>query len=417
VSQALTVLVFVAQQAEPAGPIQPLAQVGDRTTLKDAQLASQLASPSKSVGHAPEKSTAAPSGDIPAALSSDGKSALVTPMAALASVMATYWQQQHQQLQQHQQQQQAPAAGAAASTPVADPAATAAAAAALGLGFPVFPSGFSMPFYPPSSVFLPPGTSQPFPGMFPLHAMGVPSMFPPAGFPFALPPASLPAAAAAGTSSASASASAPAVPQVRKPLTDSTARSSSPQSTASSASGKSPLLSAVSLAAESVPASAGLSPLLARDRLGKLSPKSTQGSDFKALTAPALSDNSSESSAGSAGSAETPRSAAAGSGSGKRTFACPMTECGEVLSTRLALKRHLKRHSQDRPYACPHPGCRKRFPESSTLKRHIRIHTGNKPFKCRFKNCSKAFADATNLSRHEMTHTGEKPYKVCLHAI
>ncbi|XP_041372535.1 uncharacterized protein LOC121385813 [Gigantopelta aegis] len=88
---------------------------------------------------------------------------------------------------------------------------------------------------------------------------------------------------------------------------------------------------------------------------------------------------------------------------------CPY--CKKGLSSREALRTHLRTHTGERPYQCE--DCGKSFSDCSVFRRHQRIHTGEKPYVCDI--CGKAFNQSTSLESHKRTHTGTKKYtcEVC----
>lgn len=87
-----------------------------------------------------------------------------------------------------------------------------------------------------------------------------------------------------------------------------------------------------------------------------------------------------------------------------RMFLCPFENCGMEFNTKFSMKRHQKKHTNQRPFSCEWPSCRKSFAEKSTLERHLRTHTGDRPYKCPATGCRRSFADRTNVRRHVLTH-------------
>ncbi|CAN0070779.1 unnamed protein product [Lampetra fluviatilis] len=91
-----------------------------------------------------------------------------------------------------------------------------------------------------------------------------------------------------------------------------------------------------------------------------------------------------------------------------RTFRC--TACGRECSTRQALYRHVKTHTNEKPYICSQCGHQTRL--KASLDMHMRTHTGEKPFQCEL--CPYSSSDASCLRRHKRTHASEKPHNCTL---
>ena len=87
---------------------------------------------------------------------------------------------------------------------------------------------------------------------------------------------------------------------------------------------------------------------------------------------------------------------------------CPVTSCGQWLSTRHCLKTHLRRHSGEKPWICPEEDCQSRFRQRSNMERHRRGHIARQPFACPFEACGKGFATQRGYKEHMKMHTGGK---------
>lgn len=81
--------------------------------------------------------------------------------------------------------------------------------------------------------------------------------------------------------------------------------------------------------------------------------------------------------------------------------------CGQVLTTRSSLLRHVRGHASMPSYLCD--TCGKKFIHKSKLKRHKKLHTGEKPYVCSY--CKRGFALKDTLLDHIRTHTKERPFK------
>uniref|UniRef100_A0A6J0TZT0 Transcriptional repressor CTCFL n=1 Tax=Pogona vitticeps TaxID=103695 RepID=A0A6J0TZT0_9SAUR len=85
---------------------------------------------------------------------------------------------------------------------------------------------------------------------------------------------------------------------------------------------------------------------------------------------------------------------------------CPF--CTFTSFSIAGLRRHMKKHSEERPHMCHL--CLKAFRTVSLLRNHVNTHTGTKPHKC--GECDMAFVTSGELSRHRRyKHTLEKPFK------
>jgi uncharacterized C2H2 Zn-finger protein len=100
----------------------------------------------------------------------------------------------------------------------------------------------------------------------------------------------------------------------------------------------------------------------------------------------------------------------AGEATGGKRASCSFPGCGASFNRQFSLKRHMKKHDQNRSFQCPFTQCGKLFAEKSTLTRHERTHTGERPYVCQLPNCGMSFADRTNIRRHQKSHVGWKPF-------
>lgn len=83
---------------------------------------------------------------------------------------------------------------------------------------------------------------------------------------------------------------------------------------------------------------------------------------------------------------------------GKDRYTCKY--CGKVFPRSANLTRHLRTHTGEQPYKCQY--CDRSFSISSNLQRHVRnIHNKEKPFRCHL--CDRCFGQQTNLDRHLYT--------------
>ncbi|MBN3271378.1 ZN208 protein, partial [Polyodon spathula] len=76
------------------------------------------------------------------------------------------------------------------------------------------------------------------------------------------------------------------------------------------------------------------------------------------------------------------------------TFECIV--CQKMFSNPMAMKNHLRIHTQKKPYLCPE--CGKAFRLSSALQDHQKLHVGDVPHRC--QGCGKGFPSGRSLRRH-----------------
>ena len=92
---------------------------------------------------------------------------------------------------------------------------------------------------------------------------------------------------------------------------------------------------------------------------------------------------------------------------GLKPYMC--SNCGKDFSTKIHLKRHMKRHAGTKNYQCTF--CDYKSVESSVIKKHIRaVHEKERPYVCPI--CNKCFGQTSHLKTHiSGVHEGKQPIK------
>lgn len=76
---------------------------------------------------------------------------------------------------------------------------------------------------------------------------------------------------------------------------------------------------------------------------------------------------------------------------------CPT--CGQVFTSNLAMKSHMKRTHAEKTFLCDFEGCTQRYSENYRLQLHIKYtHLGIKEHECQI--CNKLFNSRDKLKRH-----------------
>lgn len=88
------------------------------------------------------------------------------------------------------------------------------------------------------------------------------------------------------------------------------------------------------------------------------------------------------------------------SGQKKRRTKFECTVCEEVFKKAADLRKHAKKHVENRPFACEE--CGKTFVKRKNLTAHALVHVELKPFEC--PECSKCFAIQHRLKAHMELH-------------
>ena len=84
-------------------------------------------------------------------------------------------------------------------------------------------------------------------------------------------------------------------------------------------------------------------------------------------------------------------------------------QCGRVLSSKVALHKHVRLHSGRKLFSCTL--CSEIFPDSRSLTRHGRLHRNGEIYIC--PQCNEGFAYRFGLTQHlQMVHSRIKPF-VC----
>lgn len=88
-----------------------------------------------------------------------------------------------------------------------------------------------------------------------------------------------------------------------------------------------------------------------------------------------------------------------------RQYPCDL--CNVAFKAPFQLKRHNRKHTQERNYACTY--CEKRFIDKATLDRHFVVHFRERNVECKF--CGKRFQSNLGLQNHVGIHTLERKFK------
>lgn len=98
----------------------------------------------------------------------------------------------------------------------------------------------------------------------------------------------------------------------------------------------------------------------------------------------------------------------------KKSFICPLPDCGKPFKTKFSLNRHSLVHDAEKRCVCP--VCSKKFTLPQNLKEHMNTHTQEKPFVCGVGGCKQRFRQSGKLSLHRRTHPEYKMKKYHLGA-
>ncbi|XP_076063981.1 uncharacterized protein LOC143038542 isoform X2 [Oratosquilla oratoria] len=78
--------------------------------------------------------------------------------------------------------------------------------------------------------------------------------------------------------------------------------------------------------------------------------------------------------------------------------------CGQTFKTGKILRTHIAIvHCEDKPFRCHLQGCTHAFKTKGSLKRHQRRHTDERPFEC--MDCGRCFRESGSLLRHQQSRT------------
>ena len=80
------------------------------------------------------------------------------------------------------------------------------------------------------------------------------------------------------------------------------------------------------------------------------------------------------------------------------------TVCPKSFRLKDCLRKHMKRHNNERTHFCD--TCGKGFYDKKSLREHFRIHSGEKPYKCQY--CDYRCAQKGNLDKHMKIHSDVK---------
>lgn len=90
-------------------------------------------------------------------------------------------------------------------------------------------------------------------------------------------------------------------------------------------------------------------------------------------------------------------------------YVCNIEGCGKRYYTMNALHSHNRTHQHAiEDLQCRY--CQKVFDKPCRLRGHVLSHTGVKPYKCDFQGCEWAFTTSSKLRRHQRKHTQERKF-------